>query len=146
MKIRVRELAFGILLVALPCAVYADIGQLVGKWKNVDPETRGLAILEIDVTGNQVMVHAWGTCHPTACDWGSVRATAFAPNVGSRLPDQARTLLALFNSGFNEKMVVIDVVAGDKLRVEALTRFTDNSRRTAYSAVDTLSRQADANK
>ena len=47
-----------------------------GKWKNVDPDTRGLTTLDITVDGDRVKVHAWGKCHPTDCDWGVVDATA----------------------------------------------------------------------
>ena len=132
--------AAGVLLVALSCSAYAAIGQFEGKWKNVDPNTSGLTTLEIRISGDRVKVHAWGKCQPTDCDWGTVDATAYASSVSSGLPSNAHTLAAVFKTNFNESLLVIDPAGGNKLRVEVLTRFTDNSGRSAYSAVCTFSR------
>ena len=130
----------GVLVVALSCSAYAAIGQFEGKWKNVDPNTRGLTTLDIGVSGDRVNVHAWGKCHPTDCDWGTVDATAYAPSVDAHLPRDAHALTAVFTTNFSESLLVINPVGGHKLRVEVLTRFTDNSGRSAYSAVYTFSR------
>ena len=46
---------------------------LAGKWKNSNPQTRGIPRLELRQTGNVVLVHAWGACSPRDCDWGTER-------------------------------------------------------------------------
>ena len=135
------RLAFGFLLIALSGATYADIGEFVGKWRNVDPDTGGLTALEISLVGDQLKVRAWGKCHPTDCDWNSVDATAFGPHVRAALPRDARTLMAVFKANFKESILIIDPSEWNKLRVEIMTRFTDQSGRSAYSEIYTVSRQ-----
>jgi hypothetical protein len=127
--------AVSVFVVALSCSAYATIGQLEGKWKNVDSSTNGITTLEIQVSGNKVTVHAWGKCSPTDCDWGTVDATAYAPDVSSPLPSKAHALSAVFKTNFDETRLIIDTVDGNKLRVESMTHFTDNSGRSNYSAV-----------
>ena len=126
--------AVSVFVVALSCSAYATIGQLAGKWKNVDSSTNGITTLEIQVHGNKVTIHAWGKCRPTDCDWGTVDATAYAPDVSSPLPSKA-VRSAVFKTNFDETRLIIDTVDGNKLRVESMTHFTDNSGRSNYSAV-----------
>ena len=132
--------AVGILLIALSNSTYAAIGEFEGKWQSVDPNTSGLTALDISLIGDQVKVHAWGKCHPTDCDWKIVDATTFASNVRSALPSNAQTLMAVFKTSFSESILVIDPTEWNKLRVQLLTRFTDQSGRSAYSAIYTFSR------
>jgi len=133
--------AVGCLLLALSRSSYAVLDEFEGKWRNADEKTSGLTTLEISLAGDHVKVHAWGRCHPTDCDWQSVDATAFARHVRSALPRDAQTLLAVFKTSFSESILVIDAAEWGKLRVELLTRFTDQSGRSAYSAIYTFSRQ-----
>jgi cathepsin K len=44
--------------------------KFAGNWKNVDPNTKG--ITKIIATSN--MIHAYGQCSPTDCDWGNTAA------------------------------------------------------------------------
>lgn len=47
-----------------------------GSWVNPSPEGQnGLARLEITGAGEQRHMHAWGSCSPNPCDWGTVAAT-----------------------------------------------------------------------
>jgi hypothetical protein len=48
--------------------------------------------------------------------------------------------MAVFKTSFSESILVIDVMEWNKLRVELLTRFTDQSGRSAYSAIYTFVR------
>jgi len=50
------------------------VNQLVGLWVSDDPNTRGITKFHIDKHDDQILVHAWGKCHPTDCDWGKQRA------------------------------------------------------------------------
>jgi len=138
-QLRLR-LAVGILLVILSGSTHAAIGEFEGKWQNVDPNNSGLTALDIGLIGDQVKVRAWGKCHPTDCDWKIVDAAAFAPNVRAALPSNARTLMAVFKTPFSESILVIDPTEWNKLRAQLLTRYTDKSGRSAYSAIYTFSR------
>jgi hypothetical protein len=113
----------------------ATLAELLGNWHNVNANTRGIVRIEITNAGGATMVHAWGACHPKPCDWGSVRATRFAPNVSSPLPASTQYLEAVFKTGFSLNTLVIgpSPAPGGVLRSVTLTRFTDNSRRSAYA-------------
>ena len=48
----------------------------LGDWKNEDPETRGVTRFSIAADEGKLVVHAWGKCFPTDCDWKEADATA----------------------------------------------------------------------
>ena len=131
-------LVVGILTFAMTCTGFASLGQFSGKWKNIDPNTRGVTTLDIGVSGTSVTVQAWGKCHPQDCDWGRVNAYAYAPNVSSDLVNTAKALSAVFKTNFSQTLMIIHPVSANRLQAEVLTHFTDNSGRTDYSAVDTF--------
>jgi hypothetical protein len=126
------------LMLALQSAALAQVSQFEGNWVNVDPNTSGvtkLNINEFSLFGIRIItLRAWGQCSPTDCDWGTVGATAYAPNVSSDLEATARSLTATFNPGFAVKSVVIRPARGGRLQADIYTRFTDGSGRTNYDA------------
>lgn len=95
--------------------------------------TAGITALNIGISGSSASVHAWGKCHPTDCDWGTVSAYAFGPDVSSDLISQAQALMAVFDAGFSETTLFIKP-QGDQLSVKSYTRFKDNSGRTNYAS------------
>ncbi len=109
----------------------ASLAQFAGDWSNVDPNTGGITKLSIAISGASANVHAWGKCHPTDCDWGSVNAFSFAPDVSSDPVSQAQALMAIFYEGFKETTLFISP-QGSRLSVQSYTRFTDNSGRSNY--------------
>ncbi len=112
---------------------FASMNQFAGSWKNVDANTRGITSLDISVMGTDAKVHAWGKCHPTDCDWGTVQAFAFAPSVSSDVFSGADTLIAVFVTSFSQTTLVIKP-AGNRLKVDSYDRFMDNSGRSNYLA------------
>ena len=44
------------------------------NWVNTDSNTNGLTRISITQNGSALVVHAYGKCTPTDCDWGSVQA------------------------------------------------------------------------
>jgi len=134
-------LAAALLLILSAWGGQASMNQFAGSWYNVDSATRGITSLQIDVSGSSAQVHAWGSCHPTDCDWGSVQAQAFASGVSSDIASDANTLIAVFNSGFSETTLVIKP-SGNKLLVDSYDRFLDNSGRSNYIASYTFQKQA----
>ena len=79
---------------------HASIGQFAGGLKKVDSNTRGITILNIVPRGTRVIVHAWGSCHPRDCDWGTERSVAYAPNVSADLRQAANALTVTFRTNF----------------------------------------------
>jgi hypothetical protein len=111
----------------------AGVSGLDGDWLNVDPNTRG--IVEIVVTGKKI--HPYGRCHPTDCDWGTIKAKSFASSVQS---SDISKLVAKKNNGFNQVEITLSLGADGRLRSESFTHFTDGSGRADYSAVDYFQR------
>jgi len=117
----------------------ANIDQFVGSWQNVNSHDRGVIRVTVAHQGNVVRVRVWGNCTPSPCDWGEVNAMTFGADVQSQLPQQATLLRAEYNQSFAQRHVIIHL-AGNQLRVEVLTHFTDNSNRSNYFDVDLFNR------
>lgn len=122
-------LAAFLLLFLTATGALASIGQFDGSWVNTDTNTGGVTRLDIADAGSMANVHAWGRCHPTDCDWGTVQAQPFASSVSSDIAMDADALIAVFNSGFSETTLVIRP-AGNGLNVDAYDHFLDNSGRS----------------
>lgn len=127
------SLAAVLLLLLTAPGGLAGIDQFAGSWINVDPNTAGITRLDIAVMGTSAQVQAWGKCHPTDCDWGTVTATAFASSISSDIVTGADTLIAVFDAGFSETTLIMKP-AGNRLNVVAYDRFKDNSGRSNYLA------------
>jgi hypothetical protein len=128
-KFKLLGLAAAAAGIVLTGPASATLGQLLGDWKNVNPNSRDIVRIMITDAGGAVEVHAWGACSPTPCDWGTVKAIPYAPNVSAPLPADAQYLEADFPQSFAQVKLIIDP-AGGELRAVALTRFTDNSGRS----------------
>jgi hypothetical protein len=126
-------LIFCMLMLGLTVSSYASLNQFAGFWKNVDPNTGGITKLNIKVNGTSVTVHAWGKCHPTDCDMGTVKAIAYAPKVTSHLTSEAIALTAIFKKSFAQTLMVIRPYSKGRLRVSIFDHFTDNSKRTDFT-------------
>jgi hypothetical protein len=128
----------GLLFLTIAATASASLAQFLGKWRNTNPNTRGLTALIITMAGPQVMVHAWGECTPTDCDWGNMPGFAYGPNVSANLQATAEAISVVHKESFAERLLIIRRAAGNHLRVENYTRFTDNSVRTNYVDVETF--------
>jgi len=132
MKIFLSLVTASLLLLISLSTCTASLAQFAGDWSNVDPNTGGITKLSIAISGASANVHAWGKCHPTDCDWGSVNAFAFAPDVSSDPVSQAQAMMAIFDEGFKETTLFISP-QGSRLSVQSYTRFKDNSGRSNYA-------------
>ena len=128
-------------VVTFAAPVKANISQFVGTWRNVNSQDRGAIRLRVQLVGNAVRVQIWGHCTPNPCDWGSVNAVVYGPSVQSSLPQQAIVLRANYNESFAHRAAIIHP-AGNRLRLELLTRFTDGSHRANYVDVGLFQRVA----
>jgi hypothetical protein len=126
----------------------AEINQFAGTWKNVDPQTGGITIIKIDVSGSRIKIQTWGKCEPSDCAWGAVSGTAYAPGVQSNLVETANTISTIYVNSFSLRILIIRPGEEGQIKVEALTKFTDQSGRANTRHTYTLSRveEAAANK
>jgi hypothetical protein len=51
-----------------------ELAGLDGDWINEDANSGGITRFSIQHHGDEILVHAWGKCHPTDCDWGEQKA------------------------------------------------------------------------
>jgi hypothetical protein len=108
--------------------------ELLGDWRNVDSNTRGLVRIVIAEAADAIEVHAWGACHPSLCDWGTVKALPYAPNVDTRLPAGAQYLLATFTTSFSETLLIIGPsTSSETLSVLEMGRFTRGNGRSNHA-------------
>lgn len=119
----------------------AGIADLLGDWRNADPATRDIVRILISETAGTIELHVWGACHPSPCDWGSVKASAYAANVAAALPEDAVYLNADFPTSFAVIRVIVGPApTGGPLRALKLTRFTDGSGRSDYATASFLTK------
>jgi hypothetical protein len=102
----------------------------VGSWLNIDPQTRGLPQITINMQVNAVTVHAYGSCVPTYCDWGIVGATESADGA----------LHVVWNAGFEITTQTLTISSNGQLVSAAHTHFTDGSGRADYDFVDVFNK------
>lgn len=65
-----------ILFLLLPACLTGQIASdlLSGTWINENQQTGGITQVVVRRDGERMMVHAWGACQPTDCDWGEAEA------------------------------------------------------------------------
>lgn len=119
----------------------AQIVKFNGEWKNSDPKTDGIKRLEITCSATDTRVHAWGSCHPTDCDLGEVKAAVYGKGVDSDLSKDATAIVAEFKSGFSTTLMVIKQEPDGKLSTEQFDSFSDGSKRSSYYSTDTFVRK-----
>jgi hypothetical protein len=141
-KLRISSWFLTLSLLASMSAAYAQVGELIGDWKNVDRNTRGLTRVLITESGTDVVVHAWGRCHPADCDWTPVPGNLYARTVKDDLVSTAHAISALSRTNFSETLIIVHLTAPSQLQVETMTRFIDGSGRTSNADVETFTRNS----
>jgi hypothetical protein len=109
---------------------------LLGTWTNVDSSTGGIVKIVLGWAAGALNVHAFGACHPTPCDWGSVKGISYGAGVAS---NRAVAFTALYKFGFKETVLTGHLRSGS-LVVEHFSHFTDGSHRFDYYADELLRR------
>jgi hypothetical protein len=117
---------------------------LVGTWINSDPASN--SVKQVVITPNRVgsvNVDAFGSCHPTLCEWGDVPAIVYGTNVSSPYGAIFQTNQRFF-SGDTEwsRTTLLGKVAktrvGLRLTLRELTVFEDGSGRKNYNVTETF--------
>lgn len=105
---------------------------LDGTWNNCDKHTRNLVKVVITSKGDTLLVHAYGACVPTPCDWGEVKGLAYASSVAG---GPAVAFSALYSFGFKDT-ILTGHLDGASLVVEDFNTFKDGSGRANYFTRD----------
>ena len=113
-------------------AYAAGFGEFTGNWRNNDPNTDDITRLRITYDGGSLDVRAWGQCHPTDCDWGTVDAVAYSSSPAQNPASGATDIIAIYNPGFARKTLIITARPGNNLSYAVYTRFTDGSGRKPF--------------
>ncbi len=119
------------LIFLVNAGLFADLSKYFGIWRNVDLDG-GITRVDIAKSGNKLMVHVWGKCHPKDCDWGKVVAYPYSPSVGQNMTGDTQAITAIYDTDFSQSILVIRL-SGRRLEVEVFTRFTDGSGRNNYT-------------
>jgi hypothetical protein len=111
-----------------------------GVWVNPSA-TGGLAKVVVTGTATGPIIHAYGQCSPTPCDWGRVRGITYGPSISSTV---GNNVLAPYKFGFKNAQLAITYThplkGADTLTVTSYNEFTDNSGRSNYAKTEVLVR------
>lgn len=112
----------------------------LGVWVNPSA-TGGLAKVVIGGTAAAPIVHGFGQCSPTPCDWGRVRGITYGAAISSTV---GNNVLAPYTFGFKKAQLAITfhhpVKGADTLTVTSYNEFTDGSGRSNYAKTEVLVR------
>jgi hypothetical protein len=96
--------------------------QLVGNWRNVDPNTRSTTHYVIAKSGDVLNISGYGACSPTDCDWA---ASVGGPRTVTLADANDGVFSIVWNFGF--KTQVDDMALdGKRLKVLSTHTYTDN--------------------
>ena len=114
-------------------AIPTGVAALVGNWTNCDKDTRSLVRAAITNAKKGVNVELFGACHPTPCDWGTMAAHTYAPDVSSK---NVVAFSTHYKFDFKETVVTGTLLHAGLLMIELFNHFTDGSDRMDYSTKD----------
>jgi cytochrome c biogenesis protein CcmG/thiol:disulfide interchange protein DsbE len=104
----------------LPVCLFAQAGSLdlvSGTWVN-QQETRGVTRVSVRQDGGRTIVHAWGACHPTDCDWGEADA-----DLWNGVP------MVIWKQGFATRRMQLVPVPDGRMIVGVESEYQDGSGR-----------------
>jgi hypothetical protein len=105
-----------------------DPSPLLGTWLATDRATGGIVKLVLSTRGDELVVHAFGACSPSPCDWGEVKGSAFSDAVTSSL---AMSFTCVYDFGFLQTILAA-YLKGGILVLDSFNTFKDGSGRADY--------------
>ena len=100
---------------AAPPPDQPNFSTYFGEWKNEDRRTRGVTRFVIRADSGKLMVHAWGSCAPTDCDWKQTEA---------RQTENGLSVLWTFS--FATIRWELSAEAAGRLKLSEQTRYNDS--------------------
>lgn len=110
----------------------ATMTEFAGTWSNENPSIGIMTHISVNQQFDKALVHAWGRCCPTDCDWGIARTQSSEAYYGS--------LEVEWPSKFSVRSATLTVEGRGRLQVKTKVHFTDDSGRSDYTVVDYLIR------
>jgi hypothetical protein len=142
MKITTGLLAAGLILpVAALGGVLGDLvggksaaGEFAGTW-TAPPGSDIDHIVVTTSSSGPVRIQVFGRCETRVCNWGALPARVRTDGPASEV---VRSLGADFNLGFALRHITLRRQAGNALRFDLVTEFTDGSERHDYESTGQL--------
>jgi hypothetical protein len=106
--------------------------QLVGNWRNVDPNTRSTTHYVIAKNGDTLQISGFGACSPTDCDWAS-SVGGPRPAPVSDANDGKFTIV--WNFSFKTQVDDMTLGSDKRLTVVSTHTYTDNRPRRTETQV-----------
>jgi hypothetical protein len=113
---------------ASPLACEVDVSPLLGTWWSTDKATTSVVKLELADRAGRFVVHAFGACDPSPCDWGERPAVPYAASVGS---SEGMAFSVVYDFGFLETLLAA-YMKGGILVLDTFNTFKDGSGRANY--------------
>lgn len=107
-----------------------DLSTLLGEWICCDKLYGGIIkIVLTEGDKGDLIVHAYGRCHPTPCDWGEVKGVAYSATPAGGPADGFH---ANYDFGFKETLV-FGTIDRRVLILHDSSVFKDGSGRANYT-------------
>ncbi len=114
----------------LPGESPLEPARLAGSWRNVDPAAPGIVQVDIRADNGAFVVRPWGSCLPTACDWGEQTTS---------VSDGGDGVLSLtWQPPFAVMTAEIRLLQDGRLEVWLHEHYTDASGRRDFDSADYL--------
>jgi hypothetical protein len=130
-------------VISMTSVAFADVAEFTGRWENIDSKTGGITNIEITREDDKIAVQIYGKCVPTDCVWKKSFAAVYAPKVESNLMSEAEALSIIYEPGFAQTIVTLQIIGENQLQADVFTRFTDRSNRTNTFHIETFAPKKD---
>jgi len=119
-----------------------DKSVWVGWWRNIDPATGGMTRVQFRTDASNLLLHAWGSCHPVECDIPE-RAMSVDEIGPQALTFTWNTTNARTGVTFAVRPTKITMLQNGNFSMEQHTHFVDGSRRADQDSVWEFARCAE---
>lgn len=102
-----------------------EYSQFIGDWKNSDIFTGGIVKAVVRGDSKGPIIHLFGSCQPTYCDWGEINTNYSTGEIHGR-----------YIFGFATNDVVLSLTPDNRLKIVDFTHFTDESGRKDYTSTN----------
>lgn len=110
--------------------------EFAGTWTAPGTVTGDIDHIIVTTSGSgPVRIQVFGRCETRICNWGALPARVRTDGPAS---ESVRSLAADFNLGFALRHITLHRLAGNTLRFDMVTEFTDGSDRHDYEAAGQL--------
>lgn len=104
----------------------SHVAPFVGNWQNDDAATTSQTRAVIGVDGANLMVHGYGACVPTDCDWA---AAAGGPRTTPQSDASDGQLSILWTFSFKTTAQTLTLLPDGRLHITSFDHYTDGSGR-----------------